>query len=278
MVSKKTVWASIQYLRKFKDISKAVQLVAIAKLRKLNRVLDSREYALSMATELFEDSRRENAGSTSYTIVIVTSEKSCCGKLNSDVLYSAKEYIISLIDETHSVSIVSIGWKCKAASLARYRSEMTHSIEQHIAPSMHLAYVVMLSILESKYDVCTIVFSKYYKVFEQLSACYAYPSYNAFVESILLRSRISVLCAQLLYLSLRELQTLYAYHVCIILLDSLEETKFSELGCRAFSMEMAHRNASDLIVGLLLVYNKARQGAITNDLLEVVSGASNSNE
>jgi F0F1-type ATP synthase gamma subunit len=50
MVSKKTVWASIQYLRKFKDISKAVQLVAIAKLRKLNRVLDSREYALSMAT------------------------------------------------------------------------------------------------------------------------------------------------------------------------------------------------------------------------------------
>jgi len=56
-------------------------------------------------------------------------------------------------------------------------------------------------------------------------------------------------------------------------LDAFEENKYSELGCRAFSMEMAHRNASDLIVENMLIYNKARQSGITNDLLEVVAGS-----
>jgi len=56
-------------------------------------------------------------------------------------------------------------------------------------------------------------------------------------------------------------------------LDSLEEHKYSELGCRAFSMEMAHRNAVELIQEKVLIYNKARQAGITTDLLEVVAGS-----
>lgn len=66
---------------------------------------------------------------------------------------------------------------------------------------------------------------------------------------------------------------LYKYNVSLIVLDAFEETKYSELGCRAFSMEMAHRNATTLIQEHMLLYNKARQACITNELLEVVSGA-----
>jgi F-type H+-transporting ATPase subunit gamma len=59
----------------------------------------------------------------------------------------------------------------------------------------------------------------------------------------------------------------------LIILDAFEETKFSEFGCRAFSMEMAHRNATELILEKMLIYNKARQAGITTDLLEVVAGS-----
>jgi F-type H+-transporting ATPase subunit gamma len=56
-------------------------------------------------------------------------------------------------------------------------------------------------------------------------------------------------------------------------MDAFDETTYSELGSRAFSMEMAYKNATELINEKMLLYNKARQGYITNSLLEVVSGA-----
>jgi F-type H+-transporting ATPase subunit gamma len=66
---------------------------------------------------------------------------------------------------------------------------------------------------------------------------------------------------------------LYYYNACLVVLEAFNETKYSELGCRAFAMEKAHRNAIDLMQQRMLLYNKARQAGITNDLLEVVAGA-----
>jgi F0F1-type ATP synthase gamma subunit len=68
-------------LRKFKEISKAVQLVAIAKLRKLQSVIESREYALSIAQGLFDDMNDvDDISDCTHCIVVITSERSCCGK------------------------------------------------------------------------------------------------------------------------------------------------------------------------------------------------------
>ncbi len=96
-------------MRKFKDISKAVQLVAIAKLRKLSKQLESREFSLSLAVEFFDDTEFANGLLKNYTVVVVTSERSCCGKLNSDVLSASKEAVESFLEENKVVSIISIG-------------------------------------------------------------------------------------------------------------------------------------------------------------------------
>lgn len=88
MVNKRQIWASVVYLRKFKDLSKAVQLVSIAKLRKLTKNLTSRDYALSIAVEMFDDLSTLSFLYRQCTFVVITSERSCCGRLNNNVVSS----------------------------------------------------------------------------------------------------------------------------------------------------------------------------------------------
>jgi ATP synthase F1 gamma subunit len=118
-----------------------------------------------------------------------------------------------------------------------------------------------------------VYFSKYYKIFEQLAAMYEFRSFTIFFDYAYKTRKENLFFDLLLSNCLLVVNNLYAYNVCLVIFDAFEETKYSELGCRAFSMEMAYKNATELINVKMLIYNKARQAAITTDLLEVVAGA-----
>lgn len=109
MLDKKKILAHVIQLQKFKDIAKAVQLLAVANLRKLRSRIASRECALELAAELFEELNKNDADSLVCTIVVVTSERSCCGKLNSQVLAAARDAIDEYIADHKAVRIVSVG-------------------------------------------------------------------------------------------------------------------------------------------------------------------------
>lgn len=139
--------------------------------------------------------------------------------------------------------------------------------------SFFLSYVITLCIFDTDFDKCAIYFSKYYKIFEQVAAVYEFCSFSIFFDFIYNKRKDNLFFDLLISNCLLSLHNFYYYNVCLVVLDSLEETKYSELGCRAFSMEMAHKNSVDLLREKLLQYNKARQAGITSELLEVVSGA-----
>ena len=271
-VNKKNIWASVVYLRKFKEISKAVQLVAIAKLRKLTKSLESREHSLYLSVEMF-DELNDTEQYSKCTLVVITSERSCCGKLNSEVLSAAKDSIDSYLDENKILNIISVGWKGRDSLSSKYKSEIVKSVSEASKVSFFLSYVITLCIFDTDFDKCAIYFSKYYKIFEQLAAVYEFSSFSIFFDYIYNHRKDNLFFDLLISNCLLSLRSLYNYNVCLIVLDAFDETKYSELGCRAFSMEMAHRNATDLIQEKMLIYNKARQAGITNDLLEVVAGA-----
>jgi ATP synthase F1 gamma subunit len=210
---------------------------------------------------------------TTLSVVVVSSERSCCGKLNNEVLLATKEAIGSFVDNNKIVSIITIGWKGKNSLAVNHKAELSHSVSYIGKSCFLLSYVVLLSVLDTTYDRCYVFFSRYYKIFEQVAAIYEYHSYNIFYDCIYKGRKSNILFDVLISNSNVNLRNLYFYNACLVLLDAFEETKYSELGCRAFSMEMAHRNATELIVEKMLVYNKARQAGITNDLLEVVAGA-----
>lgn len=106
-----------------------------------------------------------------------------------------------------------------------------------------------------------------------MTSYYSFCSFSIFFDYIYSTRKDNFFFDILISNCLLSLRHLYYYNVCLIILDSLEETKYSELGCRAFSMEMAYRNASELLREKLILYNKVRQSGITNDLLEIVTGS-----
>lgn len=273
MINKKTIWASVVYLRKFKELSKAVQLVAIAKLKKFNKYLNKRHVALSMAAEIFDHFNSADFAHKRYTVVLITSERSCCGKLNNEIILVAKDAIEGYIDSRKQVRIISIGWKGRSRLFSKYRYEFVKNVTEADNVSLFLSYVITLCIFDTDFDKCVIYFSKFYTLFEQVAAYYEFSSYAIFFDYIYNNRKENLFYELLVSNCLLSVRNFYYYYVCLVVLDSLEEHKYSELGCRAFSMEMAHRNALELIQEKVLIYNKARQAGITTDLLEVVAGS-----
>jgi F0F1-type ATP synthase gamma subunit len=166
----------VLYLRKFKDISKAVQLLAIAQLRKLRTRIASRDCALELAVELFDELNSIDTDSCVCTVVVITSERSCCGKLNNAVLAAAREAIDTYIADNKVVRIVSVGWKGSDSLSATYKSAMCKSVSAAGTASFFLSYVITLCIGDTLFDKCSVFFSKYNKIFEQVAAVYEFKS------------------------------------------------------------------------------------------------------
>lgn len=226
-----------------------------------------------LALEMFDELNSLDNTAVRNTVVIITSEKSCCGKLNSDVLAASKDAVDTYIEDNRLLKIISVGWKGRNSLASKFKSVLCKSVSGVGKVSFFLSYVVTLCVFDTDFDKCSVFFSKYYKIFEQLAAMYEFRSFTIFFDYAYKTRKENMFFDLLLSNCLLVVKNLYTYNVCLVMFDAFEETKYSELGCRAFSMEMAHRNATDLINVKMLIYNKARQAAITTDLLEVVAGA-----
>jgi F0F1-type ATP synthase gamma subunit len=97
------------YLRKFKDLSKAVQLVSVAKLKKLAKTIEKRNVSLAIASAFFEALNNANLKYKQCTVVLITSERSCCGKLNNDVVSVVKNALSAYVIGGKLINIISIG-------------------------------------------------------------------------------------------------------------------------------------------------------------------------
>jgi ATP synthase F1 gamma subunit len=269
LVDLKKIKASLAYLAKFKDISRSVQLIAIAQLRKLRSRIESRDNALCIAAEFFSDVDT-SIDVNVCTIVIITSERSCCGKLNSDVFSASRDMIESHVEDNNVIKLISVGYK--GYNTYKDNSALCKALSDVELSSLLLSYALTLCILDTDYDKCVVLFSRYYKIFDQVASAYEFKSYGR-ICSYLYSNRKQNLLYDLLLSAELNIFELYIYYVCLIVLDALSETKYSELGCRAYSMEIANRNASELIIENTLLYNKLRQSSITTSLLEVISGA-----
>lgn len=109
LTNKKTILASVFYLRKFQELSKAVQLVSIAKLRKLTKSIESREFALSIAVEMFDELNKVASIYRQCTFVVITSERSCCGKLNTDIVHHFTRALDLFHDGNKQARIITVG-------------------------------------------------------------------------------------------------------------------------------------------------------------------------
>lgn len=282
MVDPKKLLKQLKSYERFKLLTKAIQMVALSQLSALKNKIASRQYALSSIIPFF-DTNAYSDRDTNYLVFSITVDKSCCGPHNSNILKASKSVIEELKEKNKNIKLVAMGRKAKFFFKKYYRSfQVLNIFNLDKEPlSLFTSTILFEKLMTYSFDRFVIIFNRFYSAFTQRVSYYDVCSFTFFLSNIIDRAKDSDKAA-FLYSSMLNslsgessfaplLEDFYFYSVSLVCLDALEENEYSALGARATAMNNATKNVSELIDSLRLLYNKARQETITNELIEIVS-------
>ena len=276
--------ASVKSTRK---ITKAMQMVAAAKLRRaqdaaeqarpytdrFNAVLAGRAASVGGS----DSAPRLLSGTGSdkvHLLVVMTAERGLCGGFNSSIVKLARTRAAELVAAGKTVKILTVGKKGREQLRRDWASHFVAHVD--LSAVRKLGYTNAQDIARDllgrfdagEYDVATIFFSRFQSVIAQIptaqqiipakfeeaeagaATLYDYePSEEAILADLLPRGVATQIFAALL------------------------ENAASEQGARMSAMDNATRNAGDMIDRLTIEFNRSRQAVITNELIEIISGA-----
>jgi len=262
------------------ELTQAIQLVALSKLKIAQDQRKKENESLSSLKKLFTvASQMEASNIQMHLLIPVTSDKSCCGSINTNCLDELFSYMISIKEQGKDYLVFLIGKKGKSFLKKTCSSNYIKNISNLTKETTSLltATVVMEKANLITFDKCVIIFNHLYSVFEQGIVLYEVLSYNNFVKNLHLQRNHGL--DTIFWSSVLEneeediffLKDLYEYSFSLILLKAFHENELSELGGRITAMQNASKNAQEIIAKLKLQFNKARQSYITNELIEIVS-------
>ncbi|MEO0821980.1 MAG: F0F1 ATP synthase subunit gamma [Pseudomonadota bacterium] len=289
MPSLKDLKNRINSVKSTRKITKAMQMVAAAKLRRAQEAAEAaRPYAermnamlgnLATAAKDSPAAPRLMVGTgadQTHLLVICTAERGLCGGFNSSIVRRARIDIEALLGAGKTVKIVTVGRKGRD-QLRRFYSE--HFIGHvDLSGIKRLAYADAQKIAEDilarfdggEFDVCTLFFSKFRSVISQE------PTPLQLIPAAVGGEEESTGPATLYDYEPDEeeiLAELLPKNLATQVFMALLENAASEQGARMAAMDNATRNAGEMIDRLNLVYNRSRQAAITKELIEIISGA-----
>ncbi|MBL4751677.1 MAG: F0F1 ATP synthase subunit gamma [Amylibacter sp.] len=287
MPNLKDLKTRIQSVKNTRKITKAMQMVAAAKLRRAQEAAeDGRPYAdrmnavmanLAAAAAGAGDAPELLAGNGSdkvHLLVVATSERGLCGGFNSSIVRMARARTVELLAAGKTVKMLTVGKKGREQLKREYSDIMIDHVD--MSEVKRLGYVNAHSIATDvidrfkagEFDVATIFYNKFETVMSQvptelqlIPASFeadekeeaAFYDYEPGEEELLAELLPRALATQVF--------------------TALLENGASEQGARMSAMDNATRNAGEMIDKLTIVYNRSRQAAITNELIEIISGA-----
>ena len=285
MASLKEVKTRISSVTSTQQITKAMKMVAAAKLRKSqDRIIQMRPFAQKM-TGILQNLSGGNTQSDNWyskvrtvervLIVAVSSDRGLCGSFNSNTIKG----VIRLLQEKYSsqhakknVTILSIGKKAND-----YFSKRNYSVNEEYANLFHgLSFdgvsdageYLMGAFKKGEYDRIEIVYNQFKNVATQILISEQFlpvpPISNEKMVSIdyIFQPNQEEILAGLIPKSLK-----------VQLFKTLLDSNASENGARMTAMDKASENAGEMLKDLKLTYNRTRQAAITKEILEIVAGA-----
>ena len=285
MASLKEVKTRISSVTSTQQITKAMKMVAAAKLRKSqDRIIQMRPFAQKMMGILQNLSGGNTQSDNWYSkvrtvervlIVAVSSDRGLCGSFNSNTIKG----VIRLLQEKYSsqhakknVTILSIGKKAND-----YFSKRNYSVNEEYANLFHgLSFdgvsdageYLMGAFKKGEYDRIEIVYNQFKNVATQILISEQFlpvpPISNEKMVSIdyIFQPNQEEILAGLIPKSLK-----------VQLFKTLLDSNASENGARMTAMDKASENAGEMLKDLKLTYNRTRQAAITKEILEIVAGA-----
>lgn len=285
MPSLKDIKKRISSVKNTQQITKAMKMVAAAKLRRAQEAaVAARPYAEKLHKVVSHLAQREEAGSHPYLnqrgkeralVLLLTADRGLCGGFNANPSKEAERFIRNNSEGYDHIDLMIIGRKGRDFLRNRVGDKITKVYEDITGNVTFKTAQLIGEDIVSKYDD------------ETYDAVYLI--YNAFQSAVVQ----NVTVEQLLPIQAQEEEKLeadsvdYLYEpgrsevladilpkmVEVQLFRALLESNASEQGARMSAMDSASRNAAEMIGKLTLQYNRARQAAITKELMEIISGA-----
>jgi len=290
MASLKALKIRIGSVKSTQKITKAMKMVAAAKLRRAQEAAEAgRPYAerlekvvasLASTVTVGPNSPKLLAGTGRdqvHLFVVATSDKGLAGAFNTNIARLARRRAAELIAEGKTVKFYTIGKKGRAVLNRLYPNDFIHSIEPGALDKLRFADAhgyaddLIARFEAGEFDVAHLFYSHFKSVLtqeptEQQIIPVSIPAIAADTTGV---------SASVDYEPDEEeiLADLLPRNVAIQLFRAIRENSASEQGSKMTAMDNATRNAGDLIKRLSIQYNRARQAAITTELVEIISGA-----
>ena len=292
MASLKDLRNRIASVKATQKITKAMQMVAAAKLRKAQTAAEaSRPYSERMAKVMANISSvmegRDGApplmvgtgSDNTHLLVVATAERGLCGGFNSSIARLARDHARELIGAGKEVKILCVGKKGFDAMKMEFSSIMLEPITFREVKQMSFNEATTVSSMVlgmfdgGDFDVCTLFYSEFQSVISQIPT--AQQLIPASVGSSDDAESADDDNVSYEYEPDEEeiLKDLLPRNISIQIFRALLENAASEQGARMSAMDNATRNAGEMIDKLTLSFNRQRQAQITKELIEIISGA-----
>ena len=290
MPSLKDLKNRIESVKNTRKITKAMQMVAAAKLRRAQDSAEaSRPYTERFNSVLGALASANAAGSggpqllvgtgkdQTHLLVVMTAERGLCGGFNSNIAKLAKSHALKLLEQGKTVKILTVGKKGRDVVKRDLGKHFVDHIDLSEIKSIRYtdAQAISKSILErftaGEFDIATLFYSKFVNVVTQIpTAQQIIPASFDDDDEGTKTERVNYE-----YEPTEEeiLADLLPRGVGTQIFAALLENGASEQGARMSAMDNATRNAGDMIDKLTIQYNRSRQAVITNELIEIISGA-----
>jgi len=292
MASLKDLRNRIASVKATQKITKAMQMVAAAKLRRAQEAAEAaRPYSERMAKVLANiaaavdgaDAPTLMAGTGKddvHLLVVATAERGLCGGFNSQIARLAKEHVRRLLSEGKTVKIITVGKKGydilrrDYANLIIERIELRDVKQVGFANADQIARKVIQLFNQGEFDIATLFYSQFKSVISQIPTAQQIIPASAPVEP---EASAGDAAGNAVYEyepdASEILGDLIPRNISVQIFRALLENAAGEMGAKMTAMDNATRNAGDMINKLSITYNRQRQAQITKELIEIISGA-----
>ena len=289
MPSLKDLRNRITSVKSTQKITKAMKMVAAAKLRKaqenaekgraysdkMNHIINNLKNSItdiSSAPRLLAGTGKSEI----HLCIVMTADRGLCGGFNTNICKKAREYFNQILNSQKKLKIITVGSKGADQLKRNFKDYIIEKVSFKnvknisVNEASELTNKIITMFNKEEFDVCTIFYNKFKSVISQEpQAQQIIP-----VESLQEDKNNDVDTQYDFEPDENEiLEHLLPQNITTQIFKAFLENAASEQGSRMSAMDNATRNAGDLIDKLTINYNRSRQAVITKELIEIISGA-----
>ena len=290
MASLKFLRNRITSVKSTQKITKAMKMVAAAKLRKAQQNAENaRPYSeklnsiilnlknsvndIDSAPKLLVGNQKEET----HLCVVLSSDRGLCGGFNTNICRKAKIFFEKVIEQNKKLKIIVVGSKANDQLRRKYSQYIIDKISLKdekvisFAKAQEITDKILNLFTRNEFDTCTLFFNKFKSVILQIPQ--AQQLIPVSVNEKLDQENKNNSQYEYEPEENEILENLLPKNIATQIYTAFLENQASEQGSRMTAMDNATRNAGELIGKLTINYNRTRQAVITKELIEIISGA-----